>query len=166
MNRYAILALALLAACSDSNGPGRRGDPYTVFVTHAQFTDTLLQHYDLAVVIDEAGPTLPLRANQGGYDSVAFVGGVTLCTSIGVDSLGARTIWGELRSSDPSPAGDTLSSVVFDPANIPSADSANGYGQSSDKPYFWHWYVSNDSNVVRGDTTQFIHPTTGQPCRF
>lgn len=163
--RYAIIALALLAACSDSSGPGRRGDPFVVVVTHAQFTDTLAKHYNACVVVDESGPVAPFCANQGDYDSVAFVGGVNFCTSLGTDSLGARVIWGEFRSSSPSAAGDTIRSVAFDPADIPSADSANGYGQDQAKPYFWHWYVSDDSNVVRGDTAQYIQ-LNGQPCTY
>lgn len=166
--RTTISALILfaIAACKDSTSPGRRGDPFTIVVTHVQFHDTLAQHYDWAIVVDEAGPTPPQRANQGGIDSIQVALGYNQCTSLGTDSLGARIIWGEFVSSFPSPAGDTVRGLAFDPANIPSADSANGYGQTQDKPYLWHWYISNDSNVVRGDTTPYVQPTQGGVCTY
>ncbi len=165
MRSVVCLSLLALIACSDSTAPKqKRGDPFTVIVPHIQFSDTLAQHYDLFLAVDEAGPTPPAFSTEGGIDSAQVADGFVTCFALEADSLGARTIWGELRSSLPSAAGDTLRSAVFDPANIPSADSANGYGQSSAKPYYWHWYVSNDSNVVRGDTTPAI--VGGSICHF
>lgn len=166
MKRIALLLV--LAACGDPTGSKPRGDPWTIIVTHAHLTDALAKHYDHCVVVDDAGAPPPSCAFQGGIDSaqVAAVGGYNYCSSLGTDSLGARTVTIELRSSAPSPEGDTLRSSTWDPANIPSADSALGYGQSHTKPYFWHWYIANDSNVVRGDTTRYIQPSNGQPCTF
>jgi hypothetical protein len=152
-----LLIVLLLAGCSDATAPKqKRGDPFTVIVPHIQFTDTLVQQYDLFLAVDEAGPTPPAFSTEGSVDSAQAANGFVTCFALEADSLGARTIWGELRSAFPAAVGDTLRSAVFDPANIPSADSANGYGQSSAKPYYWHWYISNDSSVVRGDTTPVV----------
>lgn len=153
--KYFVVALALLAACSDSAGPNhRRGDPFTVVVSHFQLSDSLAQHYDLYAIIDEAGSTPPQSAPEGGVDSAQVANGFAVCFSLNTDSLGARQVWMELRSSLPAATGDTLRSPHWDPGAVPSADSALGYGQSSVHPYAWHWYVSNDSSVVRGDTTK------------
>lgn len=159
--RYLLMCAALLAACKDSTGPARRGDPFAIIVLHAQFTDTLVQYYNYVYGIDEAGPTPPVFVTEGSIDSTRAVNGAVICAGIESDSLGARSVWLELRA-----ASDTLRSPTFDPANIPTADSAAGYGQSSAHPYLWHWYVSNDSSVVRGDTTTYTAPGSPDPCRF
>ena len=166
--RYSLVLLVLLAACSKSpTAPARRGDPFTIVVTHAHFSDTLAQHYDLFVMVDEAGPTPPASSLQGSADSSQVANEFTHCSSIQLDSLGARTVWMEFRSSPPAATGDTVRSAVWDPANVPSADSAAGYGQTYDRPYYWHWYVSNDSSIVRGDTARFqITPDPATICRF
>jgi len=166
MRRTVLLLAFGLINCGDPTGAKPRGDPWTIVVTHAHLTGSLAQHYDLFLVIDDAGPTPPISANQGGWDSVQVVAGINYCSSLSTDSLGARTVLVELRSSAPSPVGDTLRSTDWDPAAVPSADSAVGYGQSPTKPYFWHWYIANDSNVVRGDTARYIQPSNGQPCTF
>lgn len=165
-NTIAAALLFLAVACSDPTGSKPRGDPWTIVVTHAHLTDELAKHYDHCVVVDDAGPVAASCAFQGGRDSVEVATGINVCSSVGTDSLGARIIWVEFRSSAPSAVGDTIRSSSWDPANIPSADSALGYGQSHTKPYIWHWYVSNDSNVVRGDTARYIQPSNGQPCTF
>lgn len=164
-NTVAAALLFLAVACSDPTGSKPRGDPWTITVTHAHLTDAMAKHYDLCIVVDDAGPAAPSCTYRGGWDSVDVANGIDNCGSVGTDSLGARIIWMEFRSSAPSPVGDTVRSIAWDPAAIPSADSALGYGQSPTKPYIWHWYVSNDSNVVRGDTARFIQDN-GQPCTF
>jgi len=159
-----LFLLVALASCSDPTGAKPRGDPFTIIVPHIHFADTLAQHYDLILFVDDAGPPPPTPSNLGGVDSSQVATGFTSCFSLQTDSLGARLLWAELRSSAPAPVGDTLRSVTFDPANIPSPDSAAGYGQTYDRPYFWHWYIANDSNVIRGDTTPVV--LGNQVCSF
>jgi len=169
MNRsLLIIALALITACGDPTaGAKPRGDPFTVIVTHAHFTDTLVQQYNFFAMVFDHGATSPFEVTWGGIDSTQSANGFTTCFSMGADSLGSRLAYFELRSAFPSAVGDTLQSDTLDIAAIPSADSANGYGQTYNKPYYWHWYIANDSNVVRGDTTRFqITPDPATICRF